>query len=129
MADSTSNLTTQPRTLLIVSGGLEAVPAIAEARRLGLRVVVSDGDPAAPGFKLADAGLIASTYDADATVDAAREYAMRSRIDGVLAVAADVPVTVAAVASVLRLPGISPATAHLASDKLAMKERFREAGV
>ena len=129
MADSTSNASTQPRTLLIISGGIEAVPAIAEARRQGLRVLVSDGDPAAPGFRLADAGLIASTYDADATVDAARQYAMQNRIDGVLAVAADVPVTVAAVACALGLPGITPATAHLASDKLAMKERFRAAGV
>ena len=129
MAASTSSTSTQPRTLLVISGGIEAVPAIAEARRLGLRILVSDGDPAAPGFKLADAGLIASTYDPDATVDAARAYAKRNRIDGVLAVAADVPVTVAAVAEALRLPGISRVTAFLASDKLAMKERFRDEGV
>jgi biotin carboxylase len=129
MAASTSSLGTHQRTLLIVSGGVEAVPAIAEARRLGLRVLVSDGDPAAPGFRLADSGLIASTYDADATVEAARAYATRNRIDGVLAVAADVPQTVAAVAAALGLPGISLETAHLASDKLAMKEQFRAAGV
>jgi biotin carboxylase len=126
MAASTSSA---GRTILIVSGGREAVPAIDEARRMGLRVVVSDGDPAAPGFRLADAGLLASTYDPDATVEAARAYAAGHRIDGVLAVAADVPVTVAAVAHALGLPGISPRTAHLASDKLAMKERLRAAGV
>ncbi len=119
----------RPRTLLIVSGGREAVPAIAEARRMGLRVLVSDGAPDAPGLRLADAGLIASTYDAEATVEAARAYAARNPIDGVLAVAADVPVTVAAVADALGLPGISLATAYLAADKLAMKERLRAAGV
>jgi biotin carboxylase len=47
----------------------------------------------------------------------------------VLAVAADVPVTVAAVADALGLPGVSLATAALAADKLLMKERFRAAGV
>src|SRR4249919_3426735 len=98
MADSTSSGNgngngAAPRTILIVSGGREAVPAIAEARRLGLRVLVSDGAPDAPGFRLADAGLLASTYDPDATVEAARAYAAANRIDGVLAVAADVPVT------------------------------------
>jgi biotin carboxylase len=118
-----------PRTLLIVSGGREAVPAIAAARRMGLRVVVSDGAPDAPGLRLADAGLLASTYDAEATVEAARAYASRTRIDGVLAVAADVPVTVASVAHALGLPGVSLETARLAADKIAMKDRLRAAGV
>ena len=117
------------RTLLIISGGREAVPGIDEARRLGLRVVVSDGAPDAPGLRLADAGLLASTYDPDATVEAARAYAARNRIDGVLAVAADVPVTVAAVADALGLPGVSLETARLAADKLLMKDSFRAAGV
>lgn len=117
------------RTILIVSGGREAVPAIVEARRLGLRVLVSDGAPDAPGLRLADAGLIASTYDPEATVAAARAYAAQNRIDAVLAVAADVPVTAAAVADALGLPGISLASARLAADKLAMKDRLRAAGV
>ncbi len=117
------------RTLLVVSGGREAVPAIQEAQRMGLRVVVSDGAPDAPGFRVADAGILASTYDAEATVEAARAYAARTRIDGVLAVAADVPVTVAAVADALRLPGPSLATAELAADKLAMKNCLAAAGV
>src|SRR5262245_7975399 len=126
MAASTSN---GPRTLLVVSGGREAVPAILEAQRMGLRVVVSDGAPDAPGFRVADAGLLASTYDPEATVEAARAYAARTRIDGVLAVAADVPRTVAAVADALGLPGPSLATAELAADKLAMKNRLAAAGV
>lgn len=118
-----------PRTLLIVSGGWDTVRAIHEARRLGLRVLVSDGDPRAPGLRLADVGLLASTCDPDATVDAARAYAGHHRIDGVLAVGADVPVTVAAVADALGLPGPTLATARLAADKLAMKNRFSAAGV
>src|SRR5262249_50586025 len=126
MAACTSSV---PRTLLVISGGREAVPAILEARRMGLHVVVSDGAADAPGFRVADATLLASTYDADATVAAARAYATGSGIDGVLAVAADVPITVAAVADALRLPGPSLATATLAADKLAMKNRLATAGV
>src|SRR5262245_25105967 len=125
MAGSTSSA----RTVLFVSGGREAMPAIARAREMGLRVLVSDGAPDAPGFQLADAGLLASTYDAEATVEAARAYAARTPIDGVLAVAADVPTTVAAVAHALGLPGIGLETARLAADKLAMKDRLRARGV
>jgi biotin carboxylase len=128
MADSTSRAGGE-RGILFVSGGREAVPAILEARRMGLRVLVSDGAAGAPGLRLADVALIASTYDAGATVEAARALATRHRIDGVLAVGADVPVTVAAVADALGLPGLSLESAHLAADKLAMKDALLATGV
>jgi len=60
------------RTLLIVSGGAEALPGIRLAKRMGLHVVVSDGSPEAPGLAEADDRLIASTYDVAATVNSAR---------------------------------------------------------
>src|SRR5207253_3090157 len=83
----------------------------AAARRMGLRVLVSDGAPDAPGFRQADAGLLAPTADAEASVEAARAYAQRTRIDGVSGVGAEVARTVAAVAEALGLAGIPPATA------------------
>jgi biotin carboxylase len=116
--------------VLFVGGSREAAPAIRRARELGLHVAVSDGSPDAPGFALADERLFASTYDVAETVAAARRSRERSgRLDGVLCAACDVPVTVAAVAEELGLPGISVATARLAVDKLAMKDRLAAAGV
>lgn len=117
------------RTLLVISGGVEAVPGIERAREMGLDVVVADGSPKAPGLALADHSLIVSTYDAEGVAQAATELARRVPIHGVISMAADVPRTVAAVAGALGLPGISAETARLASDKLLMKERLREAGV
>ena len=117
------------QTLLVISGSREAVPVIVEAKRLGLRVLVMDGDPAAPGFRWGDVGLLASIDDPDSAVEAARTYAERRPIDGVLAVAADVPMTAAAVADALGLPGIPLKSAALAADKLAMKDCFRAHGV
>lgn len=38
------------KTLLIVSGGVEAADAALRAKQMGLHVVVSDRDPGAPGF-------------------------------------------------------------------------------
>ena len=113
------------KTILIISGGAEAVPGIQLAKKLGLKVVVSDANPNAPGFEFADHKLIVSTFDVDATVMAATKFHNNvSPIDGVICIASDVPLTVAKVADELKLPGISIASATLATDKLAMKNRF-----
>ena len=118
------------KTLLIVSGGIEAADAAKRARDMGLHVVVSDINTEAPGFAYAHDRLIADVYGAEETVRAAERYSREQRrIDGVLCVAADAPVTAALVAERLGLPGISVATAKLACDKLAMKRRFKECGV
>ena len=113
------------KTLLIISGGLEAVPGIQQAKNMGLHIVVSDRSPKAPGFEIADNHLIADTYNINATVAEALHYHKTVRpIDGVICIASDVPLTVATVSQKLGLPGISIETAKLASDKLAMKECF-----
>lgn len=118
------------KTLLIVSGGIEAADAARRAKEMGHTVVVSDRDPEAPGFAFADSCLIADVYGADETAAAAERYNRKIRkIDGVICVAADAPVTAAKVAERLRLPGLPVHVAELACDKLAMKKCFRSAGV
>lgn len=118
------------KTLLIISGGIEAADAARRAKEMGLYVVVSDRDPEAPGFAFADSCLIADVYGPSETAAAAERYNRKIRkIDGVICVAADAPVTTATVTAKLRLPGISLATAELACDKLAMKRCFASLGV
>ncbi len=118
------------KTLMVVSGGTEAVPGIKRAKAMGLRVVVSDMNPDAPGFEFADDRLIASTYDVEQTITIARDYHHTCcKLDGVICMAADVPLTVASVADALGLPGLSLETAHLAADKLLMKQRFARDGI
>jgi biotin carboxylase len=97
---------------------------------MGLHVVVSDMNPAAPGFAAADEAVVANTYDVDETMAAAVAYHRTKRpIDGVMCMAADVPLTVASVAAALNLPGIPIEAARLAADKLAMKQAFARAGI
>lgn len=118
------------KTLLVVSGGIEAVPGILKAKEMGLHVVVSDYNPEAPGFRYADDRIIASTYDVQETVAAAERYHKNVRpLDGVICVASDVPLTVASVAEKLGMPGLSIETAKLAGDKLAMKDRLVKEGI
>ena len=109
------------KTLLVISGGIEAVEGIRIARKKGFRVIVSDGNPAAPGFKFADEKIIASTYDEKLTAREALRINRRVRIDGVITIASDVPYTVAYVAGELHLKSYSRKIAALCSDKLALK--------
>ena len=115
------------KTILFVAGGIEAVQGIQKAKRMGLRIVVSDIDPKAPGFQYADDCLIVSAYDVESTVNAAIQYSRKNHpINAVISVGADVPLTLASVAEALGLPGNSLASARLAADKLAMKQKFTE---
>jgi len=119
-----------PETLLIISGGIEAVPSIKLAKSLGYYVVVSDINPVAPGFTVADDQIIASTYDPISSVDAVCRYHKNIRpIDGVMCMAADVPHTVASVAAELGLPGLPVSVANRAIDKYAMKTKFLHDGI
>jgi biotin carboxylase len=118
------------KTLLIISGGVEAAAAVKRAKDMGLNVVCSDINPEAPGFAIADSALIADVYGPANTAAAAERFHNKIRkIDGVICVAADAPLTVAAVNERLGLNGLTRKSAELATDKLAMKERFAACGV
>ena len=93
------------KTLLLLSG---AQAAIAQAlREKGHALAVMDADPQAPAFAFADSCLIADVYGPMETAAAAERYSRKIRkIDGVICVAADAPVTAATVAQRLRLPGL-----------------------
>ncbi len=118
------------KTLLIIGAGVEQVPAIILAKKLGLYVVVSDQNPAAPGFKYADDYFLANTYDYKETVKRAIFCNKTKRkINGVITIASDIPLTVAKVAEALNLPGNSIESATLAQDKLLMKQHFKKYGV
>ena len=117
-------------TIMIIGAAQEHCLGIKAAHDLGLTVFVTDGNPNSPGFAEAEAVAVASTYDPETTLKAARDYIIRGgRIDGVMTLAADVPYTVAYVAEGLGLPGIGIESALNASEKVRMKERFLEKAV
>ena len=114
------------QTILIISAGKEAIPGILRAKELGLKVVASDLDPMAHGFKYADFSIIASTFDPDMTLKKAISFQKKgNKIQGVLSVGADVPLTVSKVARELNLKAISVNSAKKCIDKLLMKEVFK----
>jgi biotin carboxylase len=114
------------KTVLFVGAGRHQRRAILRAKELGLRVAAVDRNPAAPGLAEADIAKVVDFADADAVIKATA----RIKLDGVLTVSADraVPV-VAAVAEARGLPGIGLRTAHLMTNKIAMRARLADAGV
>jgi biotin carboxylase len=114
------------RTVLFIGAGRHQRRAILHARSLGLRVAAVDRNPDAPGLAEADVAKVVDFSDAGAVLKATA----RLKLDGVLTVSADraVPV-VAAVAEARGLPGIGTATAHLMTNKIAMRRRLADAGV
>ena len=56
------------QNLLIVGAGIETIPAILEAQKMGIYVIVTDKNPNAPGIKYANDFLIACTYDVKVSV-------------------------------------------------------------
>jgi biotin carboxylase len=115
------------KSILMISGGIEAIPGIIKAKEMGLNVVVSDGSPHAPGFSYSDDKIIASTYDyKDTFLKANKYHSQKNPFDGVLSIASDVPYTVAYIANKLNLPGIDLESAKLSTDKILMKKAFRD---
>jgi len=114
------------KKIMIIGAGLSQVPAIEQAKNMGLETVVIDGSDKAPGLKLAHHREIISTKDVEGAIQAAKKY----DIDGVLTIATDSGVmSVAGVATELGLPGISQETARLSTNKFLMRSKFKEAGV
>ncbi|HVC86204.1 MAG TPA: hypothetical protein VNC40_02120 [Gaiellaceae bacterium] len=114
------------KTLLFVGAGRHQLQAIRQARAFGVRVVAVDGNPDAPGLAEADIAKVVDFADAEAVI----KVTSRISLDGAMTVSSDraVPV-VAAVAQARGLPGIGPETAHLMTNKIAMRGRLADAGV
>lgn len=117
------------RNLLIIGAGPNQLPAIRMAKSRGYQVVVTDMAPKAEGFPLADETGIVSTRDIAGTISFASLIHMRNPIDGVMTMASESAVTVARVAEVLGLPGLSPETAENATNKVKRQVLFKEKGV
>jgi biotin carboxylase len=114
------------QAVLFIGAGRHQRRALQRVKQLGARVVAVDRNADAPGLGVAD---VAETVDF-ADVGAVVEVGRRHSVGGVMTFAADraVPV-VAAVAEALGLPGIGRETAHLMTNKIAMRRELAEAGV
>jgi biotin carboxylase len=112
--------------VLFIGAGRHQRRALERVRELGARVIAVDRNEGAPGLAVADVGEVVEFGN----VEAVAEVGRRHGASGVMTFAADraVPV-VAEVARALGLPGIGTETAHLMTNKIAMRRRLADAGV
>jgi biotin carboxylase len=115
------------RKFMILGASNLQLPAIKQAKEMGLKVVAIDMDADAVGFNEPEVEKeVISTIDIPAVVEAARKH----NVCGVVTVASDMPMrTVAAVAKELSLIGVSEETAVKATNKADMRLAFKENGV
>lgn len=105
--------------ILILGGGWQQLPAILQAKRMGLQVIVADYLENVPGRREVDVFYPVSTTEREKVL----ELAKVEQIDGVLAYASDpAAATAAYVAEKLHLPGNPLRAAEI----LGNKARFRE---
>ncbi len=120
---------TEEKTIMILGGSADQLFAIQTAQSMGLFVIVADQNPRALGFRYADDYAVISTRDIPALVSFIRSYRKRRPLHGVMTMGSEIPMSVAMVAEELESPAISRDIARLASDKLAMKQRWAECGI
>ncbi|MFA5771227.1 MAG: ATP-grasp domain-containing protein [Thermoplasmata archaeon] len=113
------------KTIMLLGAGIEQVTAIQIAKEMGLRVIVVDQNPKAPGLKIADVGINADIKDVDKLIEIGKKY----KIDGVMTHGVEIPVVVAKVARALNLPGIDPEIAERATNKLKRIQCFKKNNV
>lgn len=112
--------------LLIVGASILQLPAIHQAKEMGLQVAVADYNPQAVGIPYADKYYNASTIDTDAICRVAEDF----KPDGIMTLATDMPMRpIAAATTKLGLPGISMDTALKSTDKGAMAKAFKDHNV
>lgn len=115
------------KTIMILGASILQLPAIKQARELGLKTVVVDINPEAVGFNVE--GVIKeviSTIDTPAIIEAAK----RHEINGIMTLATDMPMrSVAAVAKEMGLVGIDEDTALKATNKAEMRVALQVGGV
>ena len=114
------------KILMVIGAGKYQLPAIIKAKEMGLKVIATDLNPEAPGFRYADFHRIIDVKNMENNLEVAREFA----IDGVISIVSELGVrTTAYIAEQLALPGLKYEAAIAATDKAIMRKKFLQANL
>lgn len=115
--------------LLVLGASEDQRFLIETAREMGCCVIGVDQNPNAPAFDIVDEKALISTRDTDKLIHFVRQAQETEKIDGVLTMGSEIPVTLAALSEEIGRHSLSKETAFLASNKLAMKKRWAEQNI
>ncbi|MGB4610435.1 MAG: ATP-grasp domain-containing protein [Saccharofermentanales bacterium] len=112
--------------IMILGAGIYQVPLIRKAKELGLKTIVTSIAGDYPGIKEADVFYAIDTTDQIKIL----EIAEKEKISAIVTAGTDVALqTLAFVADKLGLAGISVESSLLSTNKVMMKQAFKQAGV
>gem|GEM_PF-1572473 len=112
----------------MIGGGVQEVEAVRIAQSMGLRVIVTDRNPDAPCFDLADFKVVVDGRDIEGLVSFALLNKERLDIAGVFTLT-ELVTSVAAVAQAVGLPGVPLRSAVVCQNKLLCKAAWRKGGI
>ena len=112
------------KVILIIGGNLESLHGIKIAKANNYITVVVDGNYNAPAKKFADYFINTSIYDDGETVKKVFILNKKIKIDAVMSLSTDVPLTVSKVAKKLNLNSIPIKAAKIFSNKYLMKNEL-----
>lgn len=114
------------KKLFIIGASDFQLPAIIEAKEMGLYVGVADYNPMAVGVPFADEFFNVSTIDEKGILEAAKRF----EADGIITLCTDMPMrALATVCEELELQGIDIKTAITSTDKGKMIQNFEQNGI
>ena len=111
-----------PKCILIITGGILQIPAIIEAKNMGLKSIVTDKNKNAPCMELADQSYAIDIFDIESHLKLLKKIQKKNKIVGVFTEGSEATVTVASIAKQLKLPGISISGAQNCKNKFKTRE-------
>lgn len=115
------------KSIMMIGGGIQQVPAVARLKSIGYRVIVSDMNENAPAFSEADVCVNISANDIKGLVSWVLLNKSTLNIAGIFTLT-NYAVSVALVANATDLPSIPVDVAVTCDNKLLMKRKFQEHG-
>lgn len=115
--------------IMILGAGVMQIPAIKEAKKMGLFVLCADGNPDALGKDLCDIFYPVDIKDKAGLLNIASKFHNKHGLNGVFTAGTDFSASVAFITEKLNLPGIPYQAALNATDKFRMRTKFRESGI
>ncbi|MBE8985967.1 ATP-grasp domain-containing protein [Nostoc sp. LEGE 12450] len=114
------------KNVLCIGAGIEQLPTIQIAQKMGLKVIALDENSNAVGLQVADRGIVMDLRNTVKVIQLARELNIRCVLPVPLGA---ILTTVGVVNDALGLKGISEAAAKLCTDKLLTRQILAEAGL
>lgn len=113
------------KSVIMVGGGIQEVPAIERIKKMGYTAIVTDMNRDAPGFKKADIGVNISARDVQSLIAWILLKKKELNIKGIFTLINQAQ-TVSIVASATGLPSLPVETVVRCDNKLLMKRCFKE---